>query len=309
MPITHPFVSEKADGADPTLLRASDWNAGHDLDVAAPAGLTGATTAARFVGGTTSGAPVTGTFAVGDYVVAQDGKIHICTVAGSPGTWVAVSGGDDLVQVATGAGSVRIPGLSASSDRLPGSPSAYDDEFGSLVGWSDLGTLDTLNVTDAASHLHMKHAASNAFYVWGIYKECPSMPFTVTAKFTDFAFYQNYQWSGLLLGETSPGKLAGFGNCHVNGTDYWSWYTWTSRTGGRSGIDDIGGAGLRQYIRFVVSSSTDVTCQMSSEGLIWQTVHASHNPGFTIGSVGVGVATHDTASNTLEAFVDWIRFT
>jgi len=113
MPITHPFVSEKPDGGDATLLRASDWNAGHDLDVAAPSGLTGATAAARFVGGTTTGAPITGTFAVGDYVVAQDGFVHICTVAGSPGEWAAAGG-------------------TGNADRLwvPGSdPYGLDDEF------------------------------------------------------------------------------------------------------------------------------------------------------------------------------------
>ena len=61
-----------------------------------PLGLTGATAATRYVGGTTSGAPASGTFAVGDYVVTEDGGIQICTVAGSPGTWVAVSGGGGL---------------------------------------------------------------------------------------------------------------------------------------------------------------------------------------------------------------------
>lgn len=60
-----------------------------------PLSLTGATAATRYVGGTTTGAPVSGTFAVGDFVVAEDGGIEVCTVAGSPGTWVAVSGGSD----------------------------------------------------------------------------------------------------------------------------------------------------------------------------------------------------------------------
>ncbi len=57
-----------------------------------PANLTGATAATRYVGGTASGAPTTGTFAVGDFVVAQDGKHWTCTVAGTPGTWVQVGG-------------------------------------------------------------------------------------------------------------------------------------------------------------------------------------------------------------------------
>lgn len=51
-------------------------------------GLTGATAAARWVGATTTGSPASGTFSVGDWITTQDGKIFICTVAGTPGTWV-----------------------------------------------------------------------------------------------------------------------------------------------------------------------------------------------------------------------------
>jgi hypothetical protein len=58
----------------------------------APTGLTGATAATRYVGGTTSGAPVSGTFAVGDFVIDQTGAVWVCTVAGTPGTWVQVGG-------------------------------------------------------------------------------------------------------------------------------------------------------------------------------------------------------------------------
>jgi hypothetical protein len=54
-----------------------------------PLALAGAAAATRFVGGTTSGAPTTGTFAKGDLVIDQVGRVWICTVAGSPGTWVA----------------------------------------------------------------------------------------------------------------------------------------------------------------------------------------------------------------------------
>ena len=93
MAIKHAFTSGKSDGSDPTLVRASNWNADHVVDALAPTGLTGATSPSRYVGGTVTGAPITGTFAVGDFVLAQDGKIWICIGAGSPGTWQAVSGG------------------------------------------------------------------------------------------------------------------------------------------------------------------------------------------------------------------------
>jgi hypothetical protein len=59
-----------------------------DYLAVASGGLTGAVAAARFVGGTASGAPASGTFAKGDFVIDQTGDIWICTVAGTPGTWV-----------------------------------------------------------------------------------------------------------------------------------------------------------------------------------------------------------------------------
>ena len=65
----------------PTGLIARGSSAG------TPVGLSGATSAVRFVGGTQTGAPTSGTFDVGDYVVAQDGGIFVCSAAGSPGTW------------------------------------------------------------------------------------------------------------------------------------------------------------------------------------------------------------------------------
>lgn len=51
--------------------------------------LAGATAASGYVGGTTTGAPTgANPFVAGDFAVAQDGVIWVCTVAGSPGTWV-----------------------------------------------------------------------------------------------------------------------------------------------------------------------------------------------------------------------------
>lgn len=60
-------------------------------------GLTGATAASRYVGATTSGAPASGTFAKGDFVIDQTAAVWVCTTAGTPGTWTqvgaSVSGG------------------------------------------------------------------------------------------------------------------------------------------------------------------------------------------------------------------------
>lgn len=68
-----------------------------------PTGLTGATAATRYVGGTTSGAPVTGTFAVGDFIIDETGVLWICTAAGSPGTWTALVTTANTAQTINGA--------------------------------------------------------------------------------------------------------------------------------------------------------------------------------------------------------------
>ncbi len=72
--------------ADPAQIDGVAWKTVKGI----PVGLTGAVEATRYVGATTAGAPVTGTFAVGDLVVDRGtGDTWVCTVAGSPGTWVS----------------------------------------------------------------------------------------------------------------------------------------------------------------------------------------------------------------------------
>jgi hypothetical protein len=74
----------------------------------APTGLTGATSASRYVGATTSGSPASGTFALGDYVIDQTGAIWVCTVAGTSGTWVK------LGQLDATATDITAPGTQAA---------------------------------------------------------------------------------------------------------------------------------------------------------------------------------------------------
>lgn len=68
-------------------------------EIAAPSlkasGKTGATTSpAILAGGTNTGnAPASGAHVVGELVVGHDGTLYVCTVAGTPGTWVEATGG------------------------------------------------------------------------------------------------------------------------------------------------------------------------------------------------------------------------
>lgn len=58
-------------------------------------GLTGATSATRYVGATASGAPASGNFSQGDFIISEDGLIWVCTATGSPGTWNALLGANN----------------------------------------------------------------------------------------------------------------------------------------------------------------------------------------------------------------------
>lgn len=76
-------------GSVPNIDTTNDYRPG-SANISA-AGLTGATAASRYVGATASGAPTSGTFAVGDFIIDQTGIMWICTAAGTPGTWVDAS--------------------------------------------------------------------------------------------------------------------------------------------------------------------------------------------------------------------------
>lgn len=124
--------------------------------------VTGATQPARLVGATLTGAPASGTHAVGDVVVTHDGNIWVCTTAGTPGTWTRVPSGtvaqeriteikifDDDTVTATGDGRAYFC-----------VPSPYNglnlidaDAFVTTVSSSGTPTVQIRNVTQAADML------------------------------------------------------------------------------------------------------------------------------------------------------------
>jgi hypothetical protein len=90
------------------------WSVSYQAALGKPAGLLGAAAGTRYVGGTTTGAPSSGTFAKGDFVVAEDGNVWICTAAGSPGTWAGLLGS-----------SLQLPGTGATTRYAGGTTSGH----------------------------------------------------------------------------------------------------------------------------------------------------------------------------------------
>jgi hypothetical protein len=99
-----------------------------------PTGLTGSVAASRHVGATTTGHPTTGAHLLGDWVTTQDGAVWICTVAGTPGTWVNAAGsnasasgtvtGADAFGASPAAGSAATFSKGDHDHGLPADPTA-----------------------------------------------------------------------------------------------------------------------------------------------------------------------------------------
>jgi hypothetical protein len=98
---TGAVVATSGDYTAAQVTNAADLSSSSDQDftgqVSAPRlevnGNTGATLVTRLIGGNASGAPASGTWEARDCVINTDGTIWVCTVAGTPGTWVQVGGG------------------------------------------------------------------------------------------------------------------------------------------------------------------------------------------------------------------------
>lgn len=105
-------------------------------------GLPGATAPTRYAGGTASGSPATGTFAVGDFVIDETGSVWICTVAGSPGTWAnAGAGGSGTVtSVAAADASIVITGTPAVAPKVAtGTLDVVAAQHPAAADWSNNG--------------------------------------------------------------------------------------------------------------------------------------------------------------------------
>ena len=89
-------AAQVTNAADKSSASAQTFTGNLSAPAHIASGLTGATAASRYVGATAGGAPASGTFAVGDFIIDQTGKVWICMSAGTPGTWTQSSGGVTL---------------------------------------------------------------------------------------------------------------------------------------------------------------------------------------------------------------------
>ncbi len=119
-----------------------------------PAALTGATQAFRLAGATTSGAPVSGTFAVGDLVAARDGHLFMCVSAGTPGTWVDTGGTVSFATPSIALGSSAAAGAASTVIRSDSTIAAFDATSPTTQAFGDSAAVGTAAFAARRDHKH-----------------------------------------------------------------------------------------------------------------------------------------------------------
>ena len=151
------------------------------------------------------------------------------------------------------------------------------------------------------------------------------MPFTVTCKVTDAWVGSPYGNGGygLVLANSAanqfysgpwPVYASGYGGWH---DIFRSWWTSTTTRGASADSNATGYPGgtaprQYQYLRLVVTSSSNFALQVSIDGNFWYTVVSGETTAtsgsWTINKVGLCIG-NVNAAQPVEAYFDWIRFT
>ena len=249
-----------------------------------PLNLPGATLATRYVGGTATVAPTTGTFAVGDFVIARNGNVFVCTVAGTPGTWVNAGSSSNLVtsvfgrvgavaaaasdytyaQIAAAANAVAVSNLAAglAGQVIGGTTPAYVYPPGFEVGYDEITAPVTVTSVTEATGTAVISCAAHTFDGAAVVAEffAPSLvPAAGIGAAVVVCLFAGATQIGRLCVAISPVaavmQVPGAGSLRFTPTAAAHTYTVTAFQTGGNGTVNAGASGTGAYvpasIRFV----------------------------------------------------------
>lgn len=146
--------------------------------------------------------------------------------------------------------------------------------------------------------------SSNA--IRGIVMDVPSVPFSVEGKFSLTHNTADFQEAGLILRESSSGELAMFSR---NNTPSWVRSFWNSPSSYASGTTTAAQQSESFYLRLTVNSWSNVTYEVSINGVSWTTFATGVNVGATLTPDQIGFGGNSTASRAIQPACHWLRVT
>jgi len=249
-------------------------------------GLTGATSPSRHVGATASGAPASGSFLVGDFVIDQSGKIWVCTTTGTVGSGAAFTlagyaqPGGMLVTADTGT-ALRI-GSSATAftqSTGPGLAITYRDSganHGALFqAWDYTGSALTTMTYQGSSHQFS--TASGSFLLddagFQLGGGAKAQSFGITSGITGATAASRYAGATASGAPASGAYVVGDWTIDRTGS---IWICTTAGTGGSDAVFAQVGAGqaAATYFSFAQNSTTPNTVILAQAAVATSTVAA-----------------------------------
>ena len=252
----------------------------------------------------------------GAFYTGSDVEAALQEIAGGGGGGGAPTTSKYIVAAADAglSAEIVIPGMAAWADIRVAA--ANDDEFDTtdtsdpMTGWTTLGAPTAHDMNSTRLSHYYGNAAAAALGLHGIRKTAPSMPFTMTAHFSDYMLAGGNARAQIAVLETGSGKIFSFGfagNFSLPGNVIGD--IWTTRTSYGSNPVAVSGqlSGVK-YVRMVVTNSTTIQCQLSTDGMLWWDYGSVVNPSMTVADVGIVYEGH-TSGRAAELLVDWVRFT
>lgn len=215
----------------------------------------------------------------------------------------------DAIEASIGGGG----GSTWPPDDPPGSPSAYDYEFGATTtslpaGWSwvNQGSA-TYDEKYGSGYILVPSSSGTNLRI--IQQAAPSAPFTLTAKFRRVATTgTGAYFVGLVLRNSGSGKVA---NLAWDGRGL-TWYFFNSPTSFNSypgGFIDHRPADTI-YLQAVVSSLSSVTLNWSADGAVFKTAYSGLDVAAFLSTCdSIGFTGNDESSTAPIYACDWFRVT
>ncbi len=185
---------------------------------------------------------------------------------------------------------------------------AFEFTSSSLSGLTAIGTPDAEDAdTTIPDCLYYRDDASSTAWV-GRYLASPSTPFTAIVKLMDFNADNNYNEAGLLIGVSDPTSGA-FVCCGAaySSTPIVEVEKFSNPTTYSANHGNVNARlwAFPIWLAAVVNSTSSINYYMSRNGRVWRKFINASDPGFTVGSVGLGMKSEH--SSGASAAFDFLR--